>query len=397
MKLSAAIIVLSASVVASHRFSSPPGPHGGGRGPMMGGCGDAESISDFIECFSANNTSVCVDESTPAAIQECIDGLETPPTDVEDLVRNSGCLDDIKECMRENAPDRGDRMGSRIPPPIMEACEDSATVSDFIDCFVANADLSCVESTTTLTDITVCVEELETQPETVADLIKNSGCFDAVSECMKERFDAFIETLPECVTETTSLLGQCVQENRLTCIVSCMDAVAPVIDVSAADLVTCSGFQANVFEPICTTVSCCEPCVESFQEMANCIVDEYLPMEDCDFECTVTRRRLAFERLKKWFGRGSGNSGEEEDAVAEAEVQAYGNSTEDVFGGRRGRPFFGKCIGNLLPDTDSDAVTESNVAEFLGCITEHYLEMVNMDVDEGRPGIRGGKMSRGGH
>ena len=371
MKFTAIAFLISASLV-----SAKPGP--GGRHPpsnaMMMSCRDATTVDEFVTCFVNHSNSTCVNDTTIATLEECIDGLESAPTDVREFIMNSGCFDPIKNCLRENAPDRGDGFGPGIPPPIMEACAESETFEDFINCFVENADFACVDDNTA-SDIVVCVDALDAAREDIRDLVKNSGCFDTLLECMKTQMEEFISSLPECVPDTMAALGQCIRENHETCLDTCSSFSAPTLDIDPTNLLTCTGFQEEVIDPLCSTISCCEPCVEAFQDAATCLVNEYLPVPlgDCDFECPASRRsrELFLDFLKKWFGKGPG-----------------GNAGEGArFGGR----ISGNCLDILRLESENDAVTEEDLADLLECLAGQYLEMTVMEPPQmgGRPGLRG--------
>lgn len=369
MKLTAAAFFLSSlSVLAV--TARPPA--------MMIACRESATVEEFARCFLDNANSNCVDDTTFETVQLCLDGLETPPADIRDFVK-SDCLDSVKECMRENAPTRGsgafggDRSmgGDMFSSRIMEACQESETMTDFVSCLVAETDLPCVDQATVPT-IATCIEDLENPPANLRDLVQNSGCFDAASDCMKVEMEAFMATLPECFPESMSTLGECIYENKEACMTTCANASAPVLDIVTTDLGSCAGFQQAVMDPVCSTISCCEDCVEPFENLANCVVTEYLEFDEgCEFNCPVVRRNreLLFDRLKKWFGKG-GPKGD---------------------GSRLDRPrFFGTCIDILRLASDTDTVTEEDVADFVGCLSEKYLEMLVREPMEGRRnGLRG--------
>mmetsp|Transcript_173 Transcript_173/g.332 ORF Transcript_173/g.332 Transcript_173/m.332 type:complete len:402 (+) Transcript_173:216-1421(+) len=380
-------ILLFATSSALVNAQGPPAP------AWIPACKDAADVNAFISCFVENMDSECIDQDTSDTLQDCLADMVEIPTDVTPMafVMNSVCLDDIKECLHERGPYDGDRPRARIPPSIMEACSDIEDILEFAECFILNVDSLCDD---TATNITQCVQEFETESEDILGLIQDSGCFDTASTCMKIRYDEFMVTLPECVPETIGAMGQCIRENREICASTCNETASLEGTIDTANTDTC-----YLFSTMCDTSSCCEPCVESFQSVVDCIVSEYLPEETCEFDCPTVRRgrQLLFERIKKLFGKGRSDEDE-----AESPSVAVGEDGRDfgerAGGGPRQGPVLGECLLELRTESDVDLITEEDVVDFFVCLTDKYLEMITKEPIEGHPGLRGqsGGQPRGG-
>ena len=367
MKFSAAAVLFATSLVSSRAQLTSP---------ALGECLGAETISDFAECFVAN--SKCLDETTIGQVRTCVDTLDPPPTDVFAFIR-SGCLDYVTDCVQENAPDFGSLSAIGIPIPILDACKDSETIEDVLKCVALNANFPCVDETT-ISDIETCIGGI-TPPEDIRGLIQDSDCFDGVKECVQGQVEEFVGTLPLCIPETMRELGQCINDNMELCLESCRDTSAPVMDLEAANLESCTGFQAALVTPICGAIACCQPCVEPFQAATECILSELVTLEeDCDFNCPIvpTRRQLFFDRIKEWFDNNKNN--DEEGA--------------DLAPPTIGLPeplIFGQCFNILRMESEEEKlITEQDVAEFLECVSQVIVNLVsNGPIQGGHSALRG--------
>lgn len=366
MKLSAAAVLFATSLVSSRAQLTSP---------ALGECLGAETISDFAECFVANSN--CLDETTIGQVRTCVDTLDTPPTDLFAFIR-SGCLDYVTDCVREHALDFGSLSAIGIPVPILNACKDSETIEDVLQCVALNSNLPCLDETT-ISDIETCIGDLvETPPADIRGLIQQSDCFDGIKECVTGQVEDFVATLPLCIPETIGELGRCINENTNLCVESCRDASAPIMDLEAANLESCAGFQEAIVTPICGAISCCEPCVEPFHAATECIMSELVTLEeDCEFNCPIvpTRRQLFFDRIKEWFD----NKNNDEEG---ADFPPTISLPEPLI--------FGQCFNILRMESEERVITEQDVAEFLKCVSQVIVDLVgNGPIEGGHSALRG--------
>lgn len=150
-------------------------------------------------------------------------------------------------------------------------------------------DLPC----TTITDATELADCLANQIDCA-----NTTDVDELARCANNTIGNVANTitsLPQCVNETLVALGECAVENLETCNETCKDVTFDA-DTLGVSTPTCNGIQSGVIDPLCTPISCCPACVDVFEEVAECLVNEVLSLTllTCDFECPAvsTRRKL---------------------------------------------------------------------------------------------------------
>jgi hypothetical protein len=157
-------------------------------------------------------------------------------------------------------------------------------------------------NTTDLAVLAACIGN-----DTLAELGCNTtlGDFEETVNCVNDTINGMvvdvITTLPDCVGSTLNTLGQCALDNREAC--SSASCAAVTFDGFDEEmdwtlLLTCNQIQQSVLNPLCIpVVSCCPTCVTAFEEFAECLVNDVIPVspfQQCDFECSGDQRRELF-------------------------------------------------------------------------------------------------------
>lgn len=185
---------------------------------------------------------------------------------------------------------------------IYETCQSNDNLIDFVGCVIDNVNPQCIDETTPF-EILQCLEELEEPPSDFKDFMVNSGCFDQVLTCVRTRVEEFLDDMPSCVQESLTTFAHCIVENKETCATTCSGVTLSPIESTSIGLATCLGVQEQIMDPLCVTISCCQPCVAPFEEVARCIVNQVIdltPVECNNLKCPEARRILL---RGKFFGR----------------------------------------------------------------------------------------------
>lgn len=123
-----------------------------------------------------------------------------------------------------------------------------------------------------------------------------ADCFDPYYDCMVEQVNAAIDNLPACVRDSTTALANCFIDNVNECAMSCLTGSgsqqwdSPFANLNIWDLFSCRGIGGNVVQPMCDVISCCPPCIDPLEEVAECVVNDLLDFGfwgTCDFDCQV--------------------------------------------------------------------------------------------------------------
>lgn len=223
-------------------------------------------------------------------------------TDIPEQVTDiyEACKDQkrgILNCVLENAD-----------VPVYDLCSDKETIQEKATCVAENLDPQCVgqqEFFEVQTCLKPYVDGDLPAPETLQDLIRNTGCFDDIHDCIVARVNAYMSELPDCVQSTFSAFGACMVENKETCLDTCQGTSFPTFDFDPIQLLTCNGIQNEIMDPVCGSISCCEPCVDEFEAVSNCIVNDVLDytVRDCALTCAAddtAARQLLFRELARF-------------------------------------------------------------------------------------------------
>jgi len=125
------------------------------------------------------------------------------------------------------------------------------------------------------------------------------ACLSPFAECINATIQDRIDSLlkPTCLPGNLSAVEQCARDNADTCNSTCttawsdhsttLETILGGINSSALD--TCSGIQSEIMDPSCQIVTCCEPCVKTYETLMECVANEVLNIteEACDFTCAA--------------------------------------------------------------------------------------------------------------
>lgn len=186
---------------------------------------------------------------------------------------------------------------------LLPGCDQADNLWDAAQCILQNSPTQCV-SMSTPGDLVQCFtqefewndQRIQNHTGIVRDVLDTAlHCFDPYHDCIAQRVEAALAGLPECVGESSMALAQCFLDNAPKCLASCAGAVwdgdSPFEDLNIFDLFSCDGIERNLLEPMCEVVSCCEPCLQPLEAVAECVVNDVLDFglwRDCDFTCDYT-------------------------------------------------------------------------------------------------------------
>ena len=134
-----------------------------------------------------------------------------------------------------------------------------------------------------------CFHDAQSDPSSnIAD------CFTRIVECVENLpappTDDPFNDLPSCAIESGLVLTQCFLDNVGTCFSSCLSMDWSLslqsLLTDASLLASCPGITANFINPLCQAFSCCEPCVEPWEELSSCLMDDVLGLA-CDSGCSA--------------------------------------------------------------------------------------------------------------
>lgn len=198
---------------------------------------------------------------------------------------------------------------------ILPGCVEASTAAEVAECLVQYSDPVCFNQSSP-SALKICFQEEYEPPETRRNLtIQARQVFAASELCLEPHVDCLNETvtdalddLPPCVESTVKALGQCFVENVETCAGPCSEVAvdlatregSPYAGLTFVDVRNCELVEENVLFPACQTLNCCPPCLDTFEDVAECVVNDVLNLfprgDDCVFECEnapgVDRRGL---------------------------------------------------------------------------------------------------------
>lgn len=183
------------------------------------------------------------------------------------------------------------------------------------------------------------------------DLSLESCCPDCAGAVSEAVMCLAASCFPDCLFESSFAYGVCLFQNMEECQQSCMDVAAnsPGIDLGGAggtigggivggivgELPTCEDMEEAYESLACPVASCCEECIEEFDGVSNCMVNELImpifmmqgdggddgQAEQCNLSCAsdigVRRNRRRHRGLES--GSGS-NQDDIEDLLDKADV-----------------------------------------------------------------------------
>eukprot|EP00339_Tiarina_fusa_P022446 CAMPEP_0117000132 /NCGR_PEP_ID=MMETSP0472-20121206/2585_1 /TAXON_ID=693140 ORGANISM="Tiarina fusus, Strain LIS" /NCGR_SAMPLE_ID=MMETSP0472 /ASSEMBLY_ACC=CAM_ASM_000603 /LENGTH=358 /DNA_ID=CAMNT_0004699741 /DNA_START=54 /DNA_END=1130 /DNA_ORIENTATION=+ len=207
---------------------------------------------------------------------------------------------------------QGDRVNSNQNPSIMQGggLPPVRGIRAVLQCIRGHMDPSCFDESEgeSFLDIVDCVNE--TLPEPSRAVFDGQGnfrrlfhnatlqCLDSYADCVNATIRDRVDQLKPCVRTTLRGLKQCARLNRQECRESCRAVREaqqeeggrenPFSQVAETELTTCSDIQTELMDPLCEIASCCEPCVEAYVEVMDCVVNDVLEIEEeCTLECSA--------------------------------------------------------------------------------------------------------------
>jgi hypothetical protein len=141
--------------------------------------------------------------------------------------------------------------------------------------------------------LTKCFEETSSYDELL------ESCCPECTELISNTTDCFADCLPECVENTTLTYVACVSFEPYGCEASCEAALEGYIEDASnefieevedgvyevnleslseldADDFTCANLEEAFSEEVCELASCCSYCIDRFEDVAECIINEVI-------------------------------------------------------------------------------------------------------------------------
>eukprot|EP00934_Nitzschia_sp_Nitz4_P001773 Nitzschia sp. Nitz4//scaffold95_size97785//39218//40234//NITZ4_004664-RA/size97785-processed-gene-0.12-mRNA-1//1//CDS//3329560463//1773//frame0 len=256
-----------------------------------------------------------------------------------------------------------------LPEWLPQCFEESSSPLTMVQCVYSNLDVECYDEDTVQGEILTCLQdqlagvissdEISSSAArttnlgngTLRDTIKNATayCLSGYIECIRENIQEFVSELEPCVNQTVRALGACAVANRETCGISCdgawEDLKGTYDDINPVALTTCAGIQNQILDSSCEVMSCCEPCVDEYEDLMNCVVNDVLAYtaRPCDLTCEARRRRNNVRRTLD----------ESESEAAEDAIVACMETTPGLTGNDSSElanrvPIFLECIGDEM-------------------------------------------------
>ena len=186
----------------------------------------------------------------------------------------------------------------------LPGCSQAATLVEVAECLVQYSDPVCFNQNSSL-EIVLCFQEEYVAPNSLRNASGWAGqvfessqvCLEPYVDCLNETVTEALDDLPPCVETTVIALGQCLLDNNETCAMPCLETAAEIInrdespydDLTPLDVINCEKVEENVVFPACKSFNCCPPCLDAFEDVAECIVNDVLDLfprgDDCVFEC----------------------------------------------------------------------------------------------------------------
>lgn len=199
-------------------------------------------------------------------------------------------------------------------------------------------------------------------------------CLDPYVDCVNASIQESIDSIDPCIRTTLSDLTKCAIDNADQCFSNCTDFALDAIsdstnpfsdfsDFNILSLLTCGGIQNNIVDPLCGTIECCQPCVEPYVDLMECIVNDVLDFTffPCDFECPGEEERL---RELRFLPEGSNTS----DQQTSGGTSNYDVDTDEIVN---------SCLQYAPGLTGKDAEElVARVQVFLPCVHDEFLHVV---------------------
>eukprot|EP00934_Nitzschia_sp_Nitz4_P001493 Nitzschia sp. Nitz4//scaffold95_size97785//37325//38440//NITZ4_004663-RA/size97785-processed-gene-0.11-mRNA-1//1//CDS//3329560460//1493//frame0 len=205
-----------------------------------------------------------------------------------------------------------------LPRWLPQCFESSSSPLTMVECIQDHLPMECYNETTIQGEILTCLhhelngtlapEEVESHEmrgnhtrgnETVRESIRNATeyCLEDYLDCVEDNINHFVGQLEPCMNQTVRALGACAAANRDTCETSCDGALEAIQgsydDINPVTLATCNGIQTQIMDSSCEAISCCEPCIDEYEALMNCMVNDVLAYtaQPCDLSCEERRLR----------------------------------------------------------------------------------------------------------
>lgn len=139
-------------------------------------------------------------------------------------------------------------------------------------------------------------------------LNSSRSCLDPYIPCVNATIQGLVQEINPCIEQSLDKMTTCALDNFDVCLEPCSNSSMTLISSTASQLLsggnnnifnfdlstlfTCDGIQNTIMDPMCDVLTCCEPCVEPFEELMECIVNNVIDLteSDCLFQCTVAER-----------------------------------------------------------------------------------------------------------
>jgi hypothetical protein len=243
------------------------------------------------QCFNGVNTF------NPIAVVECVQD-QVLPSCLQDASAMQDTFGGVAECISGSVGDEVTQFfeGLTGDNPLAQALasrkggEDNKNdLGDLVDGFLSSIGIG---------------EEAEGLFN-IGSLFVNSTrtCLDPLVGCVNETIQQAVDTLNPCLNFSLFELVQCGQQNGDACLESCNATEVQAqfesnpFELAFTEVATCPLIQANIVDPFCTLVGCCEPCVPQVEALMNCVINQQLDQVpivqgDCALTCPTERRRL---------------------------------------------------------------------------------------------------------
>jgi hypothetical protein len=182
-------------------------------------------------------------------------------------------------------------------------CFDENSADDIIQCiFESTPEIPSLSDVDMLNHTTI-QEAVENFKEFFKDAIAAvDTCLDPYVSCVREEIQDLIDNLNPCINETLVNFAVCAHDNAETCSSTCSVDHLPeenqFEDLTPNDVLTCTGVQDNIMDPTCDIIDCCEACVDEYEEIVRCVLNDILGYPETQdgggpcVECEARRRAL---------------------------------------------------------------------------------------------------------
>ena len=271
---------------------------------------------------------------------------------------------------------------------VLPGCQQARNLFEAAQCIVKNSPAQCFPSSTPV-DVYKCFErEWNDRDQDSSGNNNIMGevmdvalvCLDPYHECIKNGIDNALQQLPPCVQESAMDMATCFLDNPVQCAIGCLAETwdSPFDNLNIFDLLSCDGMQENLLQPMCNVVSCCPPCVDPLEAVAECVVNELLdfgPWGTCDFECQQEEeRRRAARALRQASSTG--------DIVTSRTTSTNSNEQDKD---EEAMQIFNKCrslVPGLWDKTYQPSIQLAARSNFFDCVMKEALALYSGDDEE---------------